>query len=415
VKLTNAAIAATQAPPKGKRVELTDDGSPGLVLRISSTASTWSFVYRIGAKMVRATIGRYPDVSLALARERAAEIRLARGQGRDPRQEKRVTASRAHLTLDALADDFERIYVSKKAPRSISEDKRLLRIARDAWGTRPAASIGRADVARLLDDVAERGGVMSNRLRSALSKLFNWALEREDVITNPVSTVARRAKEKPKERVLSDAEMMLFIETLIDPLVPCELGVALALQLIVATAARPGEVAGMSYDELTLDSPAPVWTIPAVRSKSRRAHVVPLSKWAVSLIERARAAGDRRQAGKRFVFPARYKSNSGLASPALSQALPEIRAVDDLAAFTPHDLRRSAATLARNHGATYDGVLWLLGHTRPGVTGIYDRSNHDAAARHAVDIIGEYVAGLSAKQAAKRRGQQSEAALAAAR
>ena len=404
MKLTNAAIAATQAPPKGKRVELKDDASPGLVLRISATASTWSFTYRLGSKMIRATIGRYPDVSLAQARDRAAEIRLAKGQGRDPRREKKVATARELLTFDALADDFMRLYVErKKAPRSIVEDRALLRIARDAWGAKPVASIGRADVAVLLDEVAGRGGVMSNRVRACLSKLFNWALEREAVANNPVATVARRAKETPKDRVLTDAEMSLFLETLIDPACPGELGTALALQLIVATAGRPGEVAGMSYDELTLDGPSPVWTIPAARSKSRRAHVIPLSAWAVGLIVRANAIGERRQAGKRFVFPARYKRDAGLTSPALSQALPDIRAVDGLEPFTPHDLRRSAATLARNHGASFDGVLWLLGHSRPGVTSIYDRSNHDDAARTAVDIIGRYVAQLAAKQEAKRR------------
>ena len=74
--------------------------------------------------MQRQTIGRYPAVSLVLAREKAAEIRLAKAQGRNPQKEKCVAVARDRVAFDTLADDFIRLYVERrKAPRSIASGK----------------------------------------------------------------------------------------------------------------------------------------------------------------------------------------------------------------------------------------------------------------------------------------------------
>ena len=411
MKLTNALIAATQTPPKGKRVELKDDASSGLTLRMSSTAAAWSVAYRpIGGKMQRQTLGRYPEVSLALAREKAAEILLAKGAGRNPAKEKRVAVTRDRLTFDALADDFVRLYVERrKAPRSVKDDKWLLGIARAAWGAKAATTISRGDVAALLDDVAVRGGVLSNRVRAVLSKLFSWALERDAVAVNPVAGTTRRQKEAPKSRALTEAEATLFLETLNDPAVPCELGVALALQMILATGGRPGEVAGMTYAELSLDGPCPVWSLSATRSKSGRERVIPLSKFALSIIERARKVGASRPGGAGCVFPSRYMGAAPLARHSLSQALPAVRAVDDLAPFVPHDLRRTSATIAGDLGASKAAIGLLLGHAPAGVTQrVYSRSERAGEVRAAVDAIGAYLEGLITKRAAEREAARRQ-------
>lgn len=404
-RLTTALINATQAPPPGKRVVLTDDASPGLSLRISSGAASWSVVYRPqGGPMVRQTIGHYPEISLAVAREKAAEIQLAKARGGNPAKEKRAAVARDRLTFDLLADDFVRLYVERrKAPRSIAGDKWLLKIARDAWGAKAATSITRGDVAALLDDAAVRGGVLSNRLRAVLSKLFNWSLEREHVGSNPVAGTTRREKESPKDRVLSDDELRLFLETLNDPAVPCELGVAYALQFALATAARPGEVTGLAWRELSLDSDAPSWNLPPERSKNGHGRVVPLSKWALSLLEQARGAGAPRPGGEVYVFPSKYKGAAPLARHSLSQALGAVRAVDGLAAFTPHDLRRSAATIAGRAGVSEAAIEILLGHAAVGVTRkVYSLASREKEVRTAVDAIAETCQGLMQRQAARR-------------
>ena len=99
------------------------------------------------------------------------------------------------------------------------------------------------------------------------------ALEREVVNFNPISGLSRRAKEVAKDRVLSEPELTMFLETLGDPAVPCELGVAYALMLILATAARPGEVTGLPWSELNLDGDAPVWRLPrALEERPRARH-----------------------------------------------------------------------------------------------------------------------------------------------
>ena len=60
MRLTNALITATQPPPPGKRLELKDDASPGLTLRISATASSWSVTHRPkGGAMERITMAGF--------------------------------------------------------------------------------------------------------------------------------------------------------------------------------------------------------------------------------------------------------------------------------------------------------------------------------------------------------------------
>jgi integrase len=380
---------------------------------MSATAKTWSVAYRVpGANMQRLTIGRYPQISIAQARARAAEVTVAKSRGLDPARDKREIVDQGRLTFDKLADDFLSIYAVRKAPKTASEYRYALKLARDHFGSKSPVSIRREDIGNLLDDIAKRAPVLSNRVRATLSKTFAWALERGDVKENPTIGVSKRVKEVAKERVLSETEIALLLETLSDVVCPCEDGTSVALRLILATAARPSEVTGMRWSELDLEDDLPFWRLPAARAKGGKVRIIPLSRWALTLLSEAREAGSKREHGKDYVFPARYTSEA-LAAPALSRALPEVLAIYSLEHCTPHDLRRTAATWSRNMGASLDGVIQLLGHSRAGVTAIYDRSTHDAEARRAVDLIAEGADRVLARLLAKRKAKWAADAAAA--
>ena len=83
--LTDPGIAKIGKAPKGKRIERFDAGAPGLALRVTDRGvKSWSVYFRLHGKHRRSTIGTYPDIGVAEARERAGEIKKQAKQGVDP-------------------------------------------------------------------------------------------------------------------------------------------------------------------------------------------------------------------------------------------------------------------------------------------------------------------------------------------
>lgn len=87
------------------------------------------------------------------------------------------------------------------------------------------------------------------------------------------------------------------------------------------------------------------------------------------------------------VFANRFDRSLALARHSLSQALLKIRASAGLEAFTPHDLRRTAATLAQQEGIGFEAVSALLNHTNPSITAVYARHDFGREKREAVEAI----------------------------
>ncbi len=393
-KLTDSAVRAAAAKD-GKRLELSDDTCQGLRLRVSpSGAKSWAFVGRDTAgKVARVTIGRYPDVSLFEARRRADTARRNAQDGAAP------ALAGDGLTFATLAGQY--IARASTAKKSWRHDELLLKRPLEAWATLPAQSIGRVEIMGLLSEIAQTAPVAANRTQAVLRTLFGHAANDGLLNANPLAG-ARKAggRERSKDRILSDAEISILWRALGDDATPAAPTIRLALRTILLTAARPGEVAGMALDELELDGREPVWTIPSARSKNGKAHVVPLSALAVDTIRAALKDSRRLMDGESaFVFTSKWGSTSAIARHSLSQATRRLCASPTLAPglkpFTPHDLRRTAATLARAAGAPRDAVVALLNHTFDDVTGIYDRYAMLAEKRDAVARIEEKIKALA--------------------
>ena len=125
------------------------------------------------------------------------------------------------------------------------------------------------DVNELLDIVVSRGShVMANRLLAALRKLFNWCVSRGVISTSPCAGISAPHREKARDRVLSDAELV----SVIDAARKIEGAFSGIIQILVLTAQRRGEVSEMTWDELDLDKG--LWTIPGERTKNGKPHFV---------------------------------------------------------------------------------------------------------------------------------------------
>jgi integrase len=391
--LTDTLVRAAKSND-GKRLQITDARCQGLELRISNTGTkSFAFKYRSkrDSKVVRLTLGSYPDLSLAKARTLVENHRRSIAEGGDPRAQKRVEVIKARgegLTFDQMAEQYLEQY-AKPYKLSWRNDESYLRRPRAKWRKMPIGTITDDDVAKLLNDIAAEAPVSANRTQSILHKLFVWAKEpgRKYVTVNPLADMSRRAKETPKERVLDDSEIRTLWRGLDHPKLPAERSVALALKLILLTAARPGMVAGMTTEELRgLDGKKPEWHLEGSRMKNGKPFIVPLCKEAVAIIKEAMP--DKDQA---VVFRSRFHHRASIARHTLSQSVLDIIRHLGMKKWTPHDLRRTAATLARRNGVPRDDVTALLAHTKSDVTRVYDVYDMLDEKRAAVSVLGKAI------------------------
>jgi len=390
--LTAASIERLQRnPPQSGRLEVWDAKTAGLCLRISATGvASWSYRYRprAGSGYQRVTLGTVSDIGLADARERAARYRASILDGADPQRERvaRRTAAANVLTFDALADRYLNEY-AKPRKSSWRNDESYLKRPREAWGDRTANTITRRDAITLLDKIKATAPTSANRTQTVVVTLFNWAVEDELLELNPLSGLKKRAPEKPKERILSEDEIRVLWRAL-EAADGTSTDIAAALQMLLLTGQRPGEVAGATQDELFAldDAKSAQWQIDAGRMKARRTHIVPLAPLARKLFIEA-IARRRTQDDRVGVFASRFLSRTTLARHSISQALKRIivrldtsgQDCETIRALkgnppSPHDFRRTVATGLASLGIPREDRLAVLAHQATDVHGaVYDQ------------------------------------------
>jgi integrase len=281
-----------------------DPRARGLALRIApSAAKSWTLRYRLpSGERKRITLGNYPAMSLAKARDAVALKLAAVVEGRDPAAEKkaaRAAAERQRLeTLSALAERyFEAAEKGRHRPgRARPKWLRTLKLERYYWdrfvspafGKRTIRSIGRADIQTFVN--AHSAPSTGRQIRVVFQRLFAFARWLELVDADPSHFVQVDGHEA-RDRVLTDDELRVLWKVLRAPDALDRLkvtrGCAIAIALCAVTLQRRAEVAGIDLTEL--DLAAKTWTIPANRTKNGRAHTVPLSKEAMALIDEARS------------------------------------------------------------------------------------------------------------------------------
>ena len=233
--------------------------------------------------MRRFTIGPYPDIKLVQARRQASEALERVRAGADPLQDKRVRRDAVRSGGDnfgsLVRDYLERHGRKNLAPRTYAETKRILELddLKD-WRARSVAKITRRDVMEVVQRIEMRAEIQANRTLARSKALFSWAVQKDRIAVSPAAGIKPPTKEAPRDRVLSDDEMRWLwsgceeIDWPFGPLV----------KLLMLTAQRRDEVAGMAWSEIDLDKRT--WTIPGRRVKNDRAHVVHLSEPAIAVL-----------------------------------------------------------------------------------------------------------------------------------
>lgn len=408
---TDRQVKAIQ--PGKSRSENTIAGTPGLSL-IVQPSGTRSFVLRyvaLNGDRKRLALGQYPGISLADARAKAASLKVGVVDGADPAAERSAKreAARTGDTLEQLAQAYwlaamKGLHGGRRRPKRpstlSSEKNRWTQHIAPALGARKFAEIRRADIKGFMRELASAGALSADTVSSigrTLSSILAFAVYEERLEANPASGLTRPLALKQRERMFDDHALRTIwavAERAGDPMESrLDLSTAGALQFAMLTLCRRGEVAGARWSEI--DLPNRKWTIPKERAKSHRAHVVPLSDAALTILQGQKELSA--ESGSPFVFPAPRDPARSIAPEVLTRALTRICEREGLPHGTPHDFRRSGATTLTSEaiGKRRFIVSKVLGHASydgaAAVTEVYDRNDYLSEKREALDAWAKYL------------------------
>jgi integrase len=362
-------------------------------------------------------LGEYPIIDLKEARKQyaaaAAQVKLLKNGlpgGADPVQVKidkkaeREEHRKTHTVAELVQEYIEKHAMTRK--KSWAEDKRCLeKEVVPVWGRRKAKDVTKRDVVLLLEGIVERGSpVMANNAFEKIRKMFNFAVERSILDFSPCYGVKKLTKTESKDRVLS-ADEIKKIWSSIDVARMSD-DIRRALKLILVTAQRPGEVIGMHSSEID----GKWWTIPAERAKNGRTHRVYLTEMALELIGDLKVIDEEtgKEVERGYIFPCPHgkkiqpidgnavagavrrnqewpvfdKKGKQLYTSDGKPATENLLMIDK---FTPHDLRRTAATGMGELQFRDEVIDAVLNHVKKGVIATYNRHGYDQEKQQALE------------------------------
>ena len=407
-----------------KRVKIYDRKCPGLYVSITTTGvATFSFKFTDPqtGKQRTGWLGVYNPETFAVENARNRVYGL-RGTGAaalaETFQERKAEKARRGKTVGEIIDErIEWMKVPVKKPDGEMRPRleswentasHLNRLVRPRLGRKLPSEVTKHDIATLSNDiVAGKFGVPSvsnaRHMRKAVSGLFNWAAEagRDYVTASPCVNLPKLDPEHPRTRVLSEEEVRIFWHGLDRADLPWDRKTRLALRFELTTMLRSGELLAAHRNELfDLDGDNPRFDVPLKRVKKRRVIQEPLSDLAVEIVQEAL------EDGKEHVF-ASPLGDQPMNRKVMATALrgtkvkgkvksPGICALLGLKPFTPHDLRRTAATLAGDLGFDDAWIAKCLDHAVskkgdtivPTVTGkVYNHSKRMKEKRAVLDGV----------------------------
>ena len=273
-----------------KMVGLYSDGG-GLYLRIRESGRSWFFIGTLNGKRIELGLGPSPDITLARAREKAGEARLACLEGQDPRElwNKRASPEPQEMTFRSFAEPYvDELVKNFKNPKHRQQWRNSIATYCESIANVPIAEVDTDKVLKCVQSIWIEKPETAERVRGRIKKILDAAkvkgLRDGD---NPARMrghlelfLPKRSKAKVKHHAaLPYSQMSDFMADLRKR----EGVAAKALEFTILTAARSGEVRGMTWREVDLEGK--LWTVPAGRMKASEIHEVPMSDAAISVLQ----------------------------------------------------------------------------------------------------------------------------------
>ncbi|WP_418162801.1 integrase domain-containing protein [Pantoea vagans] len=371
--LTNNEIL--KAKPQEKDFTLHD--GDGLFLLIKTSGKKlWRFRYQRpnSSSRTNLSLGSYPALTLAVARQMRDQYLTLLAQGIDPQKQQEEVSEQRQIELDSIFSVVAGRWFLIKS-KSVTED-----YAKDIWrslekdvfpaiGEIPVQLLKARTIVEALEPIKARGALETvRRLVLRINEIMIYAVNTGLIDANPASGVGM-AFEKPKKQnmpTLRPEELPKLMRSLVISNLSITTRCLIEWQLL--TLVRPSEASGTEWAEIDLD--LKLWVIPAERMKAKREHIVPLSKQALEILEVMRPLSANRQ----YVFPSRNDPKQPMNSQTANAALKRIGYGGKLVA---HGLRSIASTALNEASFNSDVIESALAHTdKNEVRRAYNRSTY---------------------------------------
>ena len=341
-------------------------GAGGKVLR------SWIAQYRRAGATRRMLIGSAAAVTADQARTKAKKVLAAVALGDDPQAEKAERRTKDQVTMRAVVNE----YIADRTSdwRAQTRHGVTLYLTGPYFRTLHGMAVDkitRRDVAsRVVAIKREHSPIVAAAARAKLSAFFVWCLRQGLTEHNPVIGTEQPKRTASRDRVLSDDELATIWRS-------CNDGDhGKIVRMMILTGCRRNEIGGMCWSEIAPDKST--WTLPAVRSKNKRALTLPVLPMMREILDTVPQMVSRDQ-----LFGQR--SEKGFAG--WDKGKQSIDEGSGVTGWRRHDLRRTVATRMADIGIAPHIIEAVLGHHggfRAGIAGVYNRSPYEREVRAAL-------------------------------
>lgn len=339
----------------------TDDQVRGLTLKVTPNGvKTFYLVKRFEGNLESTKLGRFPETTLKIARERAAKLHLQYDAGVNPAEEKR--RERSELTLDAFFKIYHRDHCRLRNRTDYSKYT-YENYIQPFLGRKKLSQIRRSDVSEMHTALGKGGKKRTaNKAHTVIRAMLNKAIAWEYLEgANPAEHV-QRFREQSRDRFMSKAEAERFQEALSQE--PDDT-IRDYFAILLYTGARKTETLKMRWDQIDFD--AATWRIPDPKNGEPR--LVSLAQVAMTILKRRQKLHD-----STWVFPGRKRGHHLTEPKKAWERILERAEIDDLHI---HDLRRTLGSWLRSAGADLQVIGKVLGHKDYQSSLIYSRLDVD--------------------------------------
>jgi integrase len=370
--LTDTGIRA--AKPTDKARKLADE--KGLYLLIQPTGGKlWRFDYRFADKRKTLAIGTFPDTGLRQARDKRDEARKLLAEGVDPcgqrKQDKLERRGAQACTFEVVARDWMRIKGAEWTATYAEKTKSAMeRHAFPTLGSRPIAELTAPDLLAMLRVIEKRGTVdMAHRVQQHCGAVFRYAVSAGKATTDPTPNLIGALSTVKQEHYAALTDPADYAQLLRDiDIYRGEVTTKVAMQMLALTFQRTKEVRFAEWSQFDFD--AALWRIPGEIMKMREAHIVPLSKQVIVLLEGLRLL----TGAGRLVFPSAISKDRPISENTVTYALARMGYKGRM---TGHGFRSAASTMLNEQGFRHDVIERQLAHSeRNAVRAAYNRAEY---------------------------------------
>ncbi|HAG4414381.1 TPA: tyrosine-type recombinase/integrase [Salmonella enterica] len=385
-------IKVKTAKPMDKAYKLTDGG--GMYLLVKPNGSKyWRLKYRFVGKEKMLSIGVYPDVSLADARQKRDEARKILAAGGDPGEVKKAEKLAQKLstenTFEAIAREWHKQKADRWSPRY--RDEIIDTFEKDIFpylGRRPIAEIKPMELLETLRRLEKRGALEKMRkVRQRCGEVFRYAIVTGRAEYNPAPDLAT-ALATPKKThfpFLTAEELPYFIKDLAG--YTGSVITKTATQIIMHTGVRTQELRFARWQDIDFEKR--LWEIPPEVMKMKRPHIVPLSEQVLELFQSLKPITGMYP----LVFIGRNDRTKPISKESVNQV---IELLGYKGRLTGHGFRHTMSTILHEQGFNSAWIETQLAHVdKNAIRGTYNHAHYLEGRREMMQWYGDYIDGLA--------------------